>query len=160
MRTTHPITTKRCCCIPLVMLYTWLNVGEIMLETLLVFCFKLRMCFARSDTLLVISQEWLVRLTWNEKEVHRLDTGWITWPWLLTSPIIVTLDGQSQIPKELCLRNCWSDWSETERKQINGLTIWPFPLTTPMTLTLTLTLTFKFLQLSFNHEDNVGHRTT
>ena len=109
-----------------------------MLETVLVFCFKLRMCFARSDTLLANSQEWLVRLTWNEKEVHRLVTGWITWPRLLTSPIILTLDGQSQIPKELCLRNCWSDWSETERKQINEILgllydlylwplLWPWP---------------------------------
>ena len=45
--------------------------------------------FSRSNTILAISQEWLVRLMWNEKEVH----GWIlgtiydldlwlhSWPW-------------------------------------------------------------------------------
>ena len=32
--------------------------------------------FSRSNTILAISQEWLVRLMWNEKEVHRLDTGY------------------------------------------------------------------------------------
>ena len=27
----------------------------------------------------------MVRLTWNEKDVHRLDTGYNMWPWPLTS---------------------------------------------------------------------------
>ena len=47
--------------------------------------------FSRSNTQLEISQEWMVRLMWNEKEVHRLDTGWIMWPWPLTSPMTLTL---------------------------------------------------------------------
>ena len=29
---------------------------------------------------------------WNEKEVHRLDTGYNIWPWPLTSPMTLTLD--------------------------------------------------------------------
>ena len=30
-----------------------------------------------SNTVLAISQEWSVRLIWNKKEVHRLDTGYV-----------------------------------------------------------------------------------
>ena len=33
-----------------------------------------------------------VRLMWNEKEVHRLDTGHNMWPWPLTSLMTLTLD--------------------------------------------------------------------
>ena len=48
--------------------------------------------FSRSSTILVISQEWLVRLMWHEKEVHWLDTGYNMWPWSLTSFMTLTLD--------------------------------------------------------------------
>ena len=41
---------------------------------------KFWMCFSRSNTLLAISQEWLVRLMRNEQEVHRLDTEYIICP--------------------------------------------------------------------------------
>ena len=41
--------------------------------------------FSRSNTILAISQEWLVRLMWNEKKVHRLDAGYNMWSWPLTS---------------------------------------------------------------------------
>ena len=38
---------------------------------------KSRMCFfSMSNTILAISQQWLARLMCNEKEVHRLDTGY------------------------------------------------------------------------------------
>ena len=48
--------------------------------------------FSRSNTILAISQEWLVRLMWNEKEAHWLDTGYNMWPWPLTSLMTLTLD--------------------------------------------------------------------
>ena len=48
--------------------------------------------FSRSNTILAISQEWLVWLMWNEKEVHWLDTGYNIWPWPLTSLMTLTLD--------------------------------------------------------------------
>ena len=48
--------------------------------------------FSRSNTILAISREWLVRLMWNEKEVHWLDTGYNMWPWPLTSLMTLTLD--------------------------------------------------------------------
>ena len=41
---------------------------------------------------MAISQEWLVRLMWNEKEVHWLDTGYNMWHWPLTSLMTLTLD--------------------------------------------------------------------
>ena len=41
--------------------------------------------FSRSNTVLAISQEWLVRLMWNENEVHGMDTGYNMWPWHLIS---------------------------------------------------------------------------
>ena len=56
------------------------------------FPLKIRMCFSRSNTILAISQEWLVRLMWNKEEVHRLDTGYNIWPWPLTSLMTLTLD--------------------------------------------------------------------
>ena len=53
--------------------------------------------FSRSNIVLaIISQEWLVRLMWNEKEVHWLDTGYNIWPWPLTSPMTLTLEFQGQ----------------------------------------------------------------
>ena len=66
----------------------------------------------------ISSQEWLVRMTRNEKEVHWLDTGWTMWPWPLTSPISLTLDFKGHILMYLYLKNCWSDWCEAKRKWI------------------------------------------
>ena len=51
-----------------------------------------RYVFSGSNTILAISQECLVRLMWNKKEVHRLDTGYDMWPWPLTSLMTLTLD--------------------------------------------------------------------
>ena len=48
--------------------------------------------FSRSNTILAISQEWLVRLMWNKKELHRLDTGYNMLPLPLTSLMTLTLD--------------------------------------------------------------------
>ena len=92
VRTTQPITTKLSSHTPLVMLITWLDFGGILLE--IIFCqifFENFGCvFSRSNTLMDISQEWLVRLMWNEKEVHRLDIGWTMWTWPLTWPMTWT----------------------------------------------------------------------
>ena len=59
-------------------------------------------------------REWLVRLMWNEKEVHLLDTGWTMWSWPLTSPMTLTFDFSRLNSEELL-----SDWCETKRKQIS-----------------------------------------
>ena len=37
---------------------------------------KFQMCFFKVKCYLCISQEWLIQLMWNEKKVHRLDTGY------------------------------------------------------------------------------------
>ena len=68
MRTIHRMTTKRTT-------NFLINFGYV---------------FSRSNTILAISQEWLVRLMWNKKKVHWLDTGYNIWP--LTSLMILTLD--------------------------------------------------------------------
>ena len=51
---------------------------------------------------------------WNEKEVHRLDTGYITWPWPLTSLMTLTLD-VSRSNFEIALSRkllVWLMWNE------------------------------------------------
>ena len=58
----------------------------------LLFFLNFRCVFSRSNTLLDISQEWLVRLMWNKKEMHWLDTGWTMRPWPLISPMTLTFD--------------------------------------------------------------------
>ena len=86
VRTTQPITAKLGSYISLIMLITRLLLGEC--------CWKPYFCrisfenfgcvFSRSNTLLDISQEWLVRLMWNEKEVdwHWTKGTWVTHSWL------------------------------------------------------------------------------
>ena len=74
-------------------------------------CFQNFWCiFSSSNTL------WLVRLTWNEKLVHRFDTGWTMWPWPLTSSMNLTFDFSRSIAacQEVLVRLMW-----TERKWIN-----------------------------------------
>ena len=84
------------------------------------FPWKFRMCFfSRSNTLLDMSQEWLVRLMWNEKEVHQLDTGWTMWPWPSTSPMTLTFDFSRSNFKIAVSQELLSDWCETKRKQVN-----------------------------------------
>ena len=72
--------------------------------------------FPRSNTILAISQDWLVRLMWNEKEVHRLDAGYNMWPWPLTSLMTLTLD-VSRSNFEIALSQellVWLMWNENE----------------------------------------------
>ena len=75
-----------------VMLITWIDFGEILLEFFFFFFVNLKNVFLQGQTLLATSQELLVQLMWNEKEVHELDTGWIMWPWHLISPMTLTWD--------------------------------------------------------------------
>ena len=72
--------------------------------------------FSRSNTILAISQEWLVQLIWNEKEVHWLDTGYNMWTWPLTSIMTLTLD-ISRSNFEIALSQellVWLMWNENE----------------------------------------------
>ena len=132
------ITTKRGSFVYLVIVITWLDFRKTLLITFILanFLQKFRMCFSRSNTILAISQEWLVRLMWNEKEVHWLDTGYNMWPWTLTSLVTLNLDVLMSISKQFYLRNWWSDWCEMElkRKWVNMilsrlyyLALWPHP---------------------------------
>ena len=60
------------------MVITWLDFGGILFETLFfanIFFENFGCVFQGQTLLLDISQEWLVQLMWNEKEVHQLDTG-------------------------------------------------------------------------------------
>ena len=75
-------------------------------------------CFSRSNNPLDISQGWLVRLIWNENDMHRLDTGWTLWSWPLTSTMTLTFDFPSSNFKIAVPQDLLSDWCETERKQI------------------------------------------
>ena len=113
VRTTHPVTTKLDRIIPLPMLITLFNLGAILLEIFLAnFLKNIRMCFSRSDALLDISQEWLVRLMWHEKEVYHLDTGYTMWQWPLTSRMTFTLDVSKSNFEITLSQQLWSDWCE------------------------------------------------
>ena len=131
VRTIQRISPKLCRYISLVMVITWLDFGGILFETL--FFFANRCVFSRSNTLLDISQEWLVRLMWNEKEVHRLDAGWTMWPWPVTSSM--TFDFSRSNFKIAVSEELLSDVKQKESKSDTGLTVWSCPLTTPMTFT-------------------------
>ena len=119
VRTTQPITTRFCSYIPLVI--SWLDFGGILLEALSCqnILQKCRMCFFKHFIVLDISQLWLVRLMWDEKEMHRLDTGWTMWPWPLTSPMTLTFDFSRSNFKIVVSEELLCDWCETKRKQIS-----------------------------------------
>ena len=118
------------------MVITWWDLWGILFKTFFLgnFLRKFRTCFSRSNTLLDISQEWLVRLMWNKNGVHRLDSGWTMWPWPLTSTMTLTFD-LSRSNFKIAVSGEWlSDWCETKRKQISyilgwlyGLALWPQP---------------------------------
>ena len=70
--------------------------------------------FSRSNTILAISQEWLVWLIWNKREVHSSHTGYNMWSWPLTSLMILTLDVSRSnfeiaVSQELLV---WLNWNE------------------------------------------------
>ena len=71
----------------------------------------------QGQTRLDISQEWLVRLTWNKKEIHWLDSGSAMWPWPLTSTMTMTLDFSSSNVEIAVSQELLSDY-ETKKKQI------------------------------------------
>ena len=103
-------------------LWSCLSPDEILEE----FCWKFLFCqiffenfgYVSKVTLLDISQKWLVRLMWNEKEVNWLDTGWTMWPWPLTSPMTLTPDFSRSNFKIAVSQELLSDWYETKRKQM------------------------------------------
>ena len=141
VRNTQPITTTFGSYLPLVMLITWLHSGGILLETFFcqIFFENFECVFSRPNTVLNISQEWLVRLMWNEKEVHRLDTWWTMWPWPLTSLMTLTFDVSRSTFKITLYQGLLSDGCEKSKPyQLDTrLTVWSCPLTTTMALNLT-----------------------
>ena len=65
---------------------------------------------------------------WNEKEVHRLDTGWTMWPWPSISPVTLTFDFSKSNFKISVSQELLSDWCETKRKQVNWILGWMYGL--------------------------------
>ena len=137
MRTTHRITSKHYSFITLVIVITWLDFGEVLLETVILANFlekKFGYVFSRSNTILAISQEWLVRLMWNKKELHPLHTGYIMWPWPLTSLMTLTLHVSRShfeitVSQELLV---WLIWNEKVVSnmilgQLYDHALWPHP---------------------------------
>ena len=106
VRTTHRITTKLSSYCPshgYYLMRFWQKFSWKLLFWQIFF--KIFGCvFSRSNTILAISQQWLVQFMWNEKEVHRLDTGYNTWPWTLTSLMTLTLN----VSKVKCQNSCIS----------------------------------------------------
>ena len=99
-----------------VMVITWLNFEETVGNCYFgQFCLKISdVFFLRSNIILTISQQWLVRLMWNKKEVHRLHVGYKIWPWPLTSLMNLTLDVSRSnfeiaVSQELLV---WLIWTE------------------------------------------------
>ena len=114
VRTTQPIITNLGSYIPQVMLITLFDCKEFCCKLLLPnFLLKFRMCFSRSNTILNISQEWLIRLMWNEKEV-RLDTGSTVWLRPLTSSMTLTFDFFKVKSRNRCILGIviWLLWNK------------------------------------------------
>ena len=103
---------------------SWLLLGQILEK----FCWKLLFwqiflknfgcIFSRSNTILPISPEWLVRLMWNENEVHWLDTGYNMWPWPLASLMTLTLD-VSRSEFEIALSQEWGGRLTMNEKDVS-----------------------------------------
>ena len=83
VRITHPITTKLSSVIALVMVITWLDFEKKSARNcyLAIFLYQFRMCFFKVKHYFGHIPGMVVRLMWNEKEVHRLDTEYNMWPW-------------------------------------------------------------------------------
>ena len=97
------------------------------------------MYFFKVKTILAISQEWLVRLMWNEKEMHLFDTGYNVWHWPLTSLMTLTLD-VARSNFEIAVSQELLVWLLSNEKEVSWYdtwpTVWHCPLTTPLSLTL------------------------
>ena len=90
------------------------------------------MCFFKVNTLWDISQEWLVRLTWNEKELHQFDTGSNMWPWPLTPPMSLILNFlnscfEISLFQELLVWLTWNqnEWFDWILRQLCHIPVWP-----------------------------------
>ena len=66
-----------------------------------------------------ISQPKMVRLPWNEKQTHRLNSRPQMWPSVLTLAMTLTLNFQGQMWNSLYLSQKWSDCHETKSKHID-----------------------------------------
>ena len=79
---------------------------------------------SRSNFEIAVSQELLVWLMWNEKEVSWYDTGPTVRHCLLTTPMTLTLEFQGQSLKLLYLRNGAADWHGMKRMWV--IHSWPW----------------------------------
>ena len=108
----------------------------------------------------VITQEWDARLTWNERDVSRLNVGPMLWLSTLTSPMTSTLNFQHQILKLLYPRNGRADRHGTKGIWVDGGVI---PTLWPGAMTLTLDFqgqTLKMLYLRNGRADWHGTKGT
>ena len=94
VRSTHPITTILNSYIALAMLITWLHLGGF---TFCDFFQSSRYDFARSNTLLNISLEWLFTFMWNRKKC----IGWVNY-------VIVTFDLTHEFDLEFFKVKFWN----------------------------------------------------
>ena len=92
--------------------------------------------FSRSDFEKVLSYEWDGRLTWNGRDVSRLNVGHMLWLSMFTSSMTLTLDFQGQIlkKKKSYLRNGMADWHGTKGMWVDRMLdshcdfkLWPHP---------------------------------
>ena len=95
--------------------------------------------FSKSDFEKVLSYEWDGRLTWNVRDVSRLNVGPMLWLSLFTPSMTLTLDFQGQIlKKKSYLRNGMADWHEKKGMWVDRMLdthcdfkLWPHPWTWP-----------------------------
>ena len=90
--------------------------------------------FSRSDFEKVLSYEWDGPLTWNGRDVSRLNVGPMLWLSIFTSSMTLTLDFQGQILKKSYLRNVMADWHRTKGMWVDRMLdshcdfkLWPHP---------------------------------
>ena len=85
------------------------------------FTHDLDLGFSRSNFENAVSQEWVGRLTWNERDLCRQSVGPILWLSMFTSSMTLTLDFQGQILKKSYLRNGMADWHGTKGMRVDRM---------------------------------------
>ena len=90
--------------------------------------------FSRSNFEKVVTQEWDAQLTWNVRDMSRLDIRPTLRLWIVTSPMTLTFDFQGQILKKSWLRNGMPDWHGTKGMWVDRILdphcdfeLWPHP---------------------------------
>ena len=118
VRNTHRITTKHGNFITLVMVITWFGLGDVLLETVILknFLLKIRMCFFKVKHYFGHISGMVGLIDGKRKGSASVGCWYNMWPWPLASLMTLTLDVSRSnfeiaVSQELLV---WLMWNEEE----------------------------------------------